>query len=77
MCKFFGACYVCMFFFFSACFGFMHFFFHIYRNIPKISHGAYIFQRPFLRGLFLEGFIFGGAYLWREICVSKSMGLAL
>ena len=42
-----------------------------YRKIPKISPGAYIFQRPFLRGLFLEGLIFGGAYLRREICVSK------
>ena len=39
--------------------------------------GAYIFQRPFLRGLFLKGLIFGGAYLRREICVSKSIGLAL
>ena len=48
-----------------------------YRKIPKISRGAYIFQRPFLRGLFLEGLIFGGAYLRREICVSKSIGLAL
>ena len=48
-----------------------------YRKIPKISPGAYIFQRPFLRGLFLEGLIFGGAYLRREICVSKSIGLAL
>ena len=48
-----------------------------YRKIPKISPGAYIFQRPFLRGLFLEGFIFGGAYLRREICVSKSTWLAL
>ena len=27
-------------------------------------------------GLFLEGLIFGGAYLRREICVSKSIGLA-
>ena len=27
----------------------------IYRKIPKISPGAYIFQRPFLRGLFTEG----------------------
>ena len=27
--------------------------------------------------LFLEGLIFGGAYLRREICVSKSIGLAL
>ena len=29
-----------------------------------------------LRGLFLEGPIFGGAYVRREICVSKSIGLA-
>ena len=48
-----------------------------YRKIPKISSGADIFQRPFLRDLFLKGLIFGGAYLWREICVSKSIGLAL
>ena len=48
-----------------------------YSKIPKISPGAYIFQRPFLRGLFLEGLIFGGAYLWREVCVSKPIGLAL
>ena len=46
-----------------------------YRKIPKISPGAYIFQRPFLRGLFLEGPIFGGAYVRREICVSKLTGL--
>ena len=37
-----------------------------YCKIPKISPGAYIFQRPFL-----------GAYFWREICISKSIGLAL
>ena len=48
-----------------------------YRNIPKINFGAYIFQRPFLRGLFLEGLVFGGAYLRREICVSELIGLAL
>ena len=48
-----------------------------YRKIPKISPRTYIFQRPILRGLFLEGLIFGGAYLWREICVSKSIGLSL
>ena len=48
-----------------------------YCKIPKISPGAYIFQRPFLRGLFLKGLIFGGAYLRREICVFKSIGLAL
>ena len=50
---------------------------HVYHKIPKISPGAYIFQRSFLRGLFFEGLIFGGAYLQREICVSKSIGLAL
>ena len=44
----------------------------IYRKIPKICPGAYIFQRPFLRGLF-----FDKAHLRREICVSKSIGLAL
>ena len=33
-----------------------------YRKIPKICPGAYIFQRPFLRGLYLEGLIHGGAY---------------
>ena len=48
-----------------------------YRKIPKISPGSYIFQRPFLRGLFLEGLIHGGVYLRREICVSKSIGLVL
>ena len=25
----------------------------------------------------MDGLIFGGAYLWREICISKSTGLAL
>ena len=47
-----------------------------YHKIPKISPGAYIFQRPFLRGLFLEGRTFRGAYVRREICVSISIGLA-
>ena len=47
-----------------------------YRKIPKISPGAYIFQRPFLRGLFLEGPILGKAYVRREICIIKSAGLA-
>ena len=42
-----------------------------------MSPGAYIIQRPFLRGLFLEGLIFKGADLRREIYVSKSIGLAL
>ena len=47
----------------------------VYRKIPKISPGAYIFQRPFLRGLYLEGPIFGGAYVRREIYVIKSVRL--
>ena len=47
-----------------------------YRKIPKISPGAYIFQRLFLRGFILAGLIFGGAYLQREICVSKLIRLA-
>ena len=50
-----------------------------YRKIPKIISGAYSFQRPFLRGLYWEGnlrFKIGQAYTWREICVSKSRGLA-
>ena len=53
-----------------------------YRKIPKISPRAYIFQRPFLRGLFwtglyLEGLIYGRKfasqnrlgypYSWKEI----------
>ena len=37
-----------------------------YRKIPKTSPAAYISQKPFLRGLFLEGLIFGGAYLCME-----------
>ena len=49
---------------------------------------AYIFQRPFLRGLFLEGLLFGAAYIQKEIgpqnrhepkdvCVSKSRWASL
>ena len=42
-----------------------------YRKVLKISPGAYIFQRPKF-----EGLSFGGAYAWREICVSKSIKVA-
>ena len=38
----------------------------VYRKIPKISPGAYIFQRPFLRGLFLEGLINGGKFAFQN-----------
>ena len=41
-----------------------------YRKIPKISPLAYIFQRSFLRGLFLKGLIHGGAY-FRNFTVSN------
>ena len=37
-----------------------------YRKIPKIGTGAYIFQRPFLRGLFLEGLIYGGKFAFQN-----------
>ena len=33
-----------------------------YRKIPKISPGACIFHRPFLRGLYSEGLIYGGKF---------------
>ena len=49
-----------------------------YRKIREISPGAYIFQRLFSRGLFLEGLMYGGKfafqnrlgwpYSWKEIC---------
>ena len=41
-----------------------------YRKVPKISPGAYIFERAFLRGLYLEGLMYGGKF------ASKSIGLA-
>ena len=37
-----------------------------YRKIPKINPEAYIFQRPFLRGLFLEGLIYGGKFAFQN-----------
>ena len=37
-----------------------------YRKIPKISPGAYIFQRPFLRGLFSEGLIYGRKFAFQN-----------
>ena len=39
-----------------------------YRKIPKISPGAYIFERPFLRGLFLEG-----AYIRRGLSTEGNL----
>ena len=42
----------------------------IYRKIPKISPGAYIFQKPFLRDVFLEGL---GFYwiCWTNLLLAK------
>ena len=47
----------------------------IYRTIRKISSEGYVFQMPFLRGLFLEGLIFGGPYIQRDLFLSKSARL--
>ena len=41
-----------------------------YCKLPKISPGAYLFQRPFLRGLFL-----GGAYIWRGLSMEGNSRL--
>ena len=45
-----------------------------YRKIPKISPGAYIFQRSFLRGLFLEGLVYGGKLLFKIDWASLIVG---
>ena len=37
-----------------------------YRKIPKISPAAYIFQKPFLRGLYSEGLIYGGKFAFQN-----------
>ena len=37
-----------------------------YRKIPKISLGADIFQRPFLRGLYSEGLMYGGKFAFQN-----------
>ena len=43
-----------------------------YRKIPQISPGDLYFSKALF-----EGLTFGGAYVWREICMLKSIGLAL
>ena len=37
-----------------------------YRKIPKICPDAYICQRPFLRGLFLEGLMYGRKFAFQN-----------
>lgn len=49
---------------------------HITLKFRKQAPGAYIFQRPFLRVILLEGLTLGGAYTRKEICVTKWIGLA-
>ena len=52
----------------------------LFKYLPVSKFFVYLsifFQRPFLRGLFSEGLIFGGAYIRREICVLKSSTLIL
>ena len=46
-----------------------------YRKIPIISPGLIFVQKAFLLGLFLGELIFGGAYYWKEFCVSKWVGI--
>ena len=40
----------------------------IYRNIPKISPGAYIFSKALF-----EGLIFGGSYIGRGLCTGGNL----
>ena len=44
-------------------------------KIPIISPRLVFVQKAFLVGLFSRELIFGGAYYWREFCVSKWVGL--
>ena len=48
-----------------------------YPKIPKISPVANIFQRPFLRRLFLEGLIYGGKFAfqldWASLIVGRKL----
>ena len=46
-----------------------------YRKIPIISPGLMFVQTVVLLGLFLGELIFGGAYYWKDFCVSKWVGL--
>ena len=53
--------------------------FSFFKCIPLlvaiISPGLTFVRKAFLLGLFSEELIFGGAYYWREFCVSKWVGL--
>ena len=43
--------------------------------MPKISPGAYIFQRSFLRGLYSEGLIYGGKFAFQNDWGSFIVGM--
>ena len=42
-----------------------------YCKIPIISPGLIFVQKAFLLGLFSGELVFGGAFYWKEFCVSK------
>ena len=46
-----------------------------YRKIPRICPGLIFVQKAVLPGLFSGELIFGGAYCWKEFCISKWVGL--
>ena len=46
-----------------------------YRKITVMSPGLIFVQKAFSLGLFLGELVFGGAYYWKEFCVSKWVGL--
>ena len=46
----------------------------VYRKSPITGPGLIFVQKAFLLGLFSGELIFGGAYYWREFCVSKWVG---
>ena len=46
-----------------------------YRKIPIISPGLIFVQKAVLLSLFSGELIFGGAYYWKEFCISKWVGL--
>ena len=60
------ACFVTLTFSFKTLFTVFVYFFSIYRKISKISPGAYIFQRPFSRGLLLEGLMYVGKFAFQN-----------
>ena len=50
----------------------------MFHKIPIIiSPGLIFVQRAFLLGFFSGELIFGGAYYWKEFCVSNGLGLTV